>query len=75
MRKKTTTPGIHLGRLRLYRGLQARVAEQLQVSEAFVSSVARGKKKSARVLHALEAEAHAVELQIAIQQQEKKVAR
>jgi len=68
-KKTNTMPGIHLARVALYRGIQARVAKQLKVSESFVSRVALGKKKNLRVERALEKAAQAIEARIAAQQE------
>jgi len=63
-KETTTRRSIHLARVGLYRGVQARVAKKLKVSAGFVSRVARGEKKSSRVMRALEQEANAIETQI-----------
>lgn len=50
-----------LARYRLYRGLYARVARQLQVDRSYVSRVARGERRSPRVEAALRAELKKIE--------------
>ncbi len=50
-----------LKRYRLYRGLYARVARRLGVDRSYVSRVARGERRSARVEAALKAELRRIE--------------